>query len=70
MGENQASAKQHPQAEFPRFENCSHSLSTLLSKKNNSKYFKIKAIEQVSLYSLDYTINHNENEDKNEKAIA
>ena len=38
-------------------------------KKNNSKYSKIKALEQVCQYSLDYTINHNENEDKNEKAI-
>ena len=48
------------------FENYSHSSSTLPSK-NNKKYSKKYAKEQVSLYSWDYPINDNENEDKNKK---
>ena len=44
----------------------SHFSSTLLSK-NNRAYSKIQAKEQAYLYSRDYTINHAENEDKNEK---
>ena len=56
-------SNKHPEAEFLLFENYSHSLSTL-SSKNNRKYSKKYAKEQVSLYSWDCTINHNENEDK------
>ena len=48
------------------FENYSYSSSTL-SSKSNSTYSKKEAKEQVCLYSWDNMINHNENEDKNEK---
>ena len=48
---NQANAKQHPEAEHFLFENYSHSLFTVSSKK---KY----------LYSWKFTINLNENEYK------
>ena len=58
--------KQHPEAERLLFENYSHSSSTL-SSKNNWTYSKKEAKEQVSLYSWNYTINHNENEDENKK---
>ena len=34
LAKNQANAKQHPEAELLLFENCSHSLSALLSKNN------------------------------------
>ena len=43
-------------------ENYSH-FSTTVSSKNNRVYSK----KQVCLYSWDYTINHYENEDENEK---
>ena len=66
FGKKSANAKQHPEAELLLFENNSHSLSTL-SSKNNRTYSKKWAKEQVFLYSRDYTINHNENEDENEK---
>ena len=52
---NQTNAKQHPEAELWLFENYSHSPS-MLSSKN-----------KVCLYSWDYTINQNENEDEKEK---
>ena len=39
----------------------------MLSSKNNRRYSKKQAKEQVHLYSWDYMINHNENEDQNEK---
>ena len=35
--------------------------------KNNRTPSKKQAKEQVCLYSWDYTLNHNENEDENEK---
>ena len=60
MAKNQANAKQHPKAELLLFENDSHSSSTLPSKNN-----KNQAKEQVCLYSWDYAINHNDNEDEN-----
>ena len=47
-------------------ENYSH-FSTTISSKNNRVYSKKLAKEQVCLYSRDYTINHYENEDENEK---
>ena len=48
------------------FENYySHSLSAL-SSKNNRGYSKELAKEHVCLYSWDYTINHDENEDEKE----
>ena len=55
-----------PRLNFLLFENCSHSSSTL-STKYNRTYSKKYAQEQVCLYSWDYTINDNENEDENEK---
>ena len=60
FAKNQPNAKQHSQAELLLFENYSHSSSTL-SSKNNGTYSKK---EHVCLYSWDYTINRNENEDK------
>ena len=66
---NQANAKQDPKTELLLFENYSHSSSTL-SSKNNRAYSKKQANEQVSLYSWDYPINHNENEDENDKKIT
>ena len=59
-------SNKHPEAEFLLFQNYSHS-SLTLSSKSNRKYSKKQAKEQVSLYSWNYPINHNENEDKNEK---
>ena len=61
LAKNQANAKQNPEAE-----DYSHSSSTLWSK-NNRAYSKRQAKEQVCLYSWDYAINHNENEDEKEK---
>ena len=66
MAKNQAKAKQHSEAELLLFENYSHSSSTLLSKDNRT-YSRKEAKEQVCLHSWDYAINHNENEDGNEK---
>ena len=63
---NQASAKQQPEAEFFLFENYSHSSSTL-SSKNNRTCSKKQAEEQMYLYSWDYAINHNENENEDKK---
>ena len=57
-----ANAKPHPPVELLLLENYSHS-SSALSSKNNRIYSKKLAKEQVALYSWDYTINHNENED-------
>ena len=39
----------------------------MLSSKSKRTYSEKQAKEQVSLYLRDYTINHNENKDKNEK---
>ena len=61
---NQANAKQHPEAELLLFENYSYSSSTALFKNNYVS--KNKQQKKLCLYSLDYTINHNENEKKNE----
>ena len=47
-------------------ENYSHSSSTF-SSKNNRIYSKKLAKEQVGRYSWDYMINHNENQNENEK---
>ena len=66
LAKNQANAKQHPETELLLFENDSHSSPTL-SSKNNGTYSKKQAQEQVCLYLWDFTNNHNENEDKNEK---
>ena len=63
MAKNQANAKQYPEAELLLFENYSPSSSTL-SSKNNKTYSKKGAKEQVCLYSWDYMINHNENENE------
>ena len=63
LAKNEANAKQDPEAELKLFESYSHFSSTLTSKnisKNNHK-------KQACLFSWDYTINHNENEDENEK---
>ena len=64
LPKNQANGKQHPDAEL-LFENYSHSSSLLLSK--NRIYSKNRAKEHLCLYSWDDAINHNENEDENEK---
>ena len=70
MTKYQANAKQDPDAEFLLFENYSHS-SSMLSCKNDRRYSKKKqAKKQACLYSWDYMINHNENEDQNEKYIT
>ena len=66
LAKNQANAKQHPEAELLLFENYSHFSSTLSSKSNRT-YSKKQAKEQVCLYLRDYRINHDENEDENEK---
>ena len=66
MAKNQANVKQHPDTELLLFENYFNSSPTL-SSKNNGTYSKKQAKGQVCLYSWDYMINHNENEDKNEK---
>ena len=66
LAENQANGKEHPEAELLIYENYSHSSSTL-SSKNNKTYSKKYTKEEVCLYSWDYLINHNENEDENEK---
>ena len=59
----------NPEADISLFENYSHFSSTL-SSKNNKTYSKKQAKEKVCLYSWDNTINHNENEDENEKSIT
>ena len=51
------------------FENYSHSSSTLSTKNDITRPAKY-AKEQVYLYSWNYTINHNNNEDENEKYIT
>ena len=62
----QANTKQHPKAELLLFENYSHPLSTLSSKtightlKNEQWYKRV-------YFHFDYTINHNENDDENQK---
>ena len=66
LAKNQANAKQHPEAELLVLENYSHSSSTLLSENNRTHSIK-QAKEQSCLYSWDYTINHNDNEDENKK---
>ena len=65
LAKNQANAKQHPEAKLLLFENYFHSSSTSSPKKNMGHTLKNK--QKNSLYSWDYPINHNENEDKNEK---
>ena len=60
---NQANAKQHPEAEFLTSEKYWHSSSRLSS--DNKTYSQKQAKEQACLYSWDYAINHNENEDEN-----
>ena len=55
LAKNQANAKKHPEAELLLFEKNSHASSTL-SSKNNRKYSKKQAKEQVCLYSWDYTV--------------
>ena len=65
LAKNQANAKQHPEAELLIIENYAHSSYTS-SSKNYGTYSKSK-ITSVCLYSWDYVINHNENEDQNEK---
>ena len=67
MAKNQANAKQHTKAELLLFENYSHSSYTL-SSKNNGTHSAKEAKKQVCQYSWDYMINHNKNEDENEKA--
>ena len=62
MAKNQVNVKQHPEAEILLFENHSHS-----SCENNKMYSRKQAKEQVCLNLWEYTINHNENEDENEK---
>ena len=39
----------------------------MLSTKNNRKYSKKRLKKQVCLFSWDHMINHNENEEENEK---
>ena len=63
LAKNQANAKLYPEAEL-MFECYSYSSSTL-SSKNNRTYPK-----KQRLFSLDHTINHNENEHENEKQIT
>ena len=67
MANNQPNAKQHPDAELFIFENYLLFSYTSLSK-NKETYSKRWAKEQACFYSEDYTINHNENEDENEKS--
>ena len=66
LAKNQAKAKEHPAAELLLIENYLHS-SFMLSSKISMTLSKKWAKGQVCLYSWDYTINHNENEDENEK---
>ena len=70
MAKNQANAKQHPEAELKLFENYSPHFSSTLSSKNYRACSKKQAKEQICLYSWDFTINHNENKDVNEKSIT
>ena len=51
------------------FENYSHSSSTLSSKSNRT-YPENQQKKQLCLNLWDYTINHNENENKNERWIT
>ena len=62
LAKNQAKAKQNPAAELLLFENYSLS-SFKLPSKNNRKYSKKYAKNQVCLFKWGYTINYNENED-------
>ena len=59
MSKNQANAKQHTEAE-----NYSNSFYTL-SFKNN--IFSKISKKQMCQHSWDYTVNHNKNEEQNEK---
>ena len=68
MAKNQANAKQHHETKPLLFENDSHSSSTL-SSRNNGTYSKNYAKEYLCLHSRVYKINHNENDDENEKKI-
>ena len=63
LAENQTSARQHPEAEVLIFEHYLHS-STTLSSKSTRAHRKKNAKEQGYLYSWDYTINHNEYDEK------
>ena len=58
LAKNPANATQYPEAELLLFQNYPKIIGHIL--KNKQK-------KQVCLYSSDYRINHNENEDKNEK---
>ena len=63
LAKNQANTKQYSEPELLLLENYFYS-STTLSSKNKRTYSKKQAKEQVCLYSA---INHNENEEENEK---
>ena len=69
LAKNQANAKQHPEAGLLTLENYWHSSSTL-SSDNNRTYSKKQEKEQACLYSWDYAINHNKNEDENENRFT
>ena len=65
LAKSQANAKQHPEAERWLFENYSHSSSRHYPKIIGHTLKWVK--EQMCMYSWDYTINHNENEDEKEQ---
>ena len=66
LAKNQANAKQHPEVE--RLTSYWHSSSTL-SSNNSRACSKKNPKEQACLYSWDYAIYHNENEDENENRL-
>ena len=62
LAKNQASAEQHTEAEYLRLQMWTFFIT--LSVKNNRTYWEIR---KRTSESWDYTINHNENKDENEK---
>ena len=66
LAKNQATARQHPEAELLLFENYSLSLSTA-SSRNNRIYTKNCTKSKYVCLKRGYMINENENETKNGK---
>ena len=66
LAKNEENAKQHAKTELYLFEKYLHSSFTL-SSTNKRTYSKKEAKKRACLYSWDYTITHNGNQDENEK---
>ena len=69
MAKPGTNATEYAETQILTSEKYWHSSSTL-SSKNNRICYKKKAKEEACLYSWDYVINHDENENKNENRFT